>query len=308
MVGLPMTHAWPSPEVFLPRTEPRTVSCFTLWKHLLSVSLDCQFIQGRNHHPQNIGEKNCGYFYFPWAFCKVSHVNCWLIDWLNLSPIWTPGGDSTHRPRPHQWPFSFIFWQPSIQATNPQRPAHTPCLPKPSPEFTVVSKHLSLFQMDLFSYFYPFISLTHSLTKPGSGSQQRSVSEVMEGFDSKQRGKCQPLKLRSKYELKQNWWRAQSTGKNPVGWPHLFLCVCTAGEESEVLGLDQIIREYLVFFKWGHVPFAILCTLEWMNDWNSEGGAPEILLGLAALTELIVVSGRNGRAAVCPSCGANYFW
>ena len=159
MVGLPMTHAWPSPEVFLPRTEPRTVSCFTLWKHLLSVSLDCQFIQGRNHHPQNIGEKNCGYFYFPWAFCKVSHVNCWLIDWLNLSPIWTPGGDSTHRPRPHQWPFSFIFWQPSIQATNPQRPAHTPCLPKPSPEFTVVSKHLSLFQMDLFSYFYPFISI-----------------------------------------------------------------------------------------------------------------------------------------------------
>lgn len=52
--------------------------------------------------------------------------------------------------------------------------------------------------MDLFSYFYPFVSLTHSLTKPGSGTQQRSVSEVMEGFDSKQIEKCQTLKLRSK--------------------------------------------------------------------------------------------------------------
>lgn len=63
--------------------------------------------------------------------------------------------------------------------------------------------------MDLFSYFYPFISLTHSLTKPRSGTQQSSAGEVMEGFDSKQRQKCQTLKLRSKQKLrsklKQNW-------------------------------------------------------------------------------------------------------
>ena len=52
---------------------------------------------------------------------------------------------------------------------------------------------------DEFVLLFLPIHLSHSLTKPGSGTQQKSVSEVMEGFDSKQREKCQTLKLRSKH-------------------------------------------------------------------------------------------------------------
>lgn len=143
MVGLPIlqTHAWPPmpdplQKCSSPAAEPRAVSCFTLRKHLLPVCLDCQFTQGRNHHPQNIGGKNCGYFYFPWAFCKVSHVNCWLIWLTKFEPYLDTRRTLLIGTDPIRWPFSFIFWQPSIWATNPQRPAHTPCLPKPSSKFT----------------------------------------------------------------------------------------------------------------------------------------------------------------------------
>ena len=123
MVGLPIlqTHAWPPmpdplQKCSSPAAEPRVVSCFTLRKHLLPVSLDCQFIQGRNHHPQNIGGKNCGYFYFPWAFCKVSHVNCWLIWLTKFEPYLDTRRTLLIGTDPIRWPFSFIFWQPSLWA------------------------------------------------------------------------------------------------------------------------------------------------------------------------------------------------
>lgn len=60
-VGLPL-----SPEGLLP--GPRPGGCLllcTLQAFTTRVSLDCQPIQGQDHHPQNIGKKSVGISIFP---------------------------------------------------------------------------------------------------------------------------------------------------------------------------------------------------------------------------------------------------